>query len=261
MSRLLKVLSFALVVVALGAFAASCGNGNAQYRVVNAIPNTTTFDSAGFAVYMNGAAVFSNVTFPGVFPNSNGKYQSVSNSSNTLALYTQSEAGQVGATPLISSALNLGGGTQYTIVLAGNSTASGATYPLAAQVITDPIPTATFPASGDAGVRIIDTSLTLGAVDVFDLPPSFTCDVSTPCPSNAKIASGLVYGANGSSGNINSGYQNVGLTNGQVAIWVTASGNGAEAILHGTYTLNALQNYTLVLADGGSPEQFVFMTP
>jgi len=248
MPRLLKVLCCALIVVAFGAFVASCGNSNAQYRVVNAIPNTTTFDANGFAVYVNGASVFTNVTFPGVFPNSNGKYQNVSNNSNTLDLYTQSEAGQVGATPLLSSALNLGGGTQYTIVLAGNSTASGATYPLAAHVMTDSIPTATFPASGDAGVRIIDASLNLGAVDIYDLPPGPVCDVSTPCPQNAKIASGLVY-----SGNINSSYQNVGLTNGQVVIWVTAAGNGADAIVHGTYTLNALQNYTLVLADGGNP--------
>ncbi len=253
MSRVLKVLSFALAVVAFGAFAASCGSGNAQYRVVNAIPNTTTFDTSGFAVYMNGASIFPDVMFTDAEPSSSGKYQSVSGGSTTLDLYTQSEAGQTGATPLINSALSLGGGTQYTVVLAGNSTAQGATYPLGAQVITDTNPT---PTSGDAGLRIIDTSLALGAVDIYAVPTGTAC-----CPSPTKIASGLVY-----PGNINSGYQNLGIPpNPSVTVWVTfANTTSVVTTTRNVLSLTAGQNYTYVLADangGGSPQQFVFLTP
>ncbi len=262
MSRVLKVLSFALAVFAFGAFAASCGSGNAQYRVVNAIPNTTQFfDPNGFAIYMNGTGIWSDVTFTITEPNSNGKYQSVSGGSDTLDVYKQAESGQTGATAVINSALSLGGGIQYTLVLTGNATSA---YPVAAQLITDNNPT---PTSGDAGVRIIDTSLVLGAVDIYVLPPGTVCDVTTPCPSSAKIASSLVFPANGGSGDINSGYQNVGIpANGSVVIWVTPAGNGADPIYHSTSccTFNAGQNYTLVFADangGGSPQQLVFLTP
>lgn len=256
MSRLLKVLSFALAVVAMGAFAASCGSSNAQYRVVNAIPNTTTFDPNGFAIYMNGASIWPNVCFTCVEPTSSGKYQSVSGGSDTLDVYKQAEAGQTGATPVISSSLSLGGSTQYTIVLAGNST----TIPLAVQLITDTNPT---PTSGDAGVRIIDASLSLptAGVDVYALPPGTACNVSSPCPSAGKIASGLVYPTSGGNGNINSGYQNVGLpAGGSVVFWVTSAGNAGGPIINRTLTLTAGQNYTLVLADqngGGSPPQFL----
>jgi Domain of unknown function (DUF4397) len=250
MSRLLKISSFALAVIALGALAASCGSGNAQYRVVNAIPNTTTFDANGFAVYMNGAAVFSDVCFTCVEPG--GKYQSVSGGSNTLAVYPQSEAGQTGATPDINSTLSLGGSTQYTVVLAGN----GSTVPLAAQVITDTNPT---PTSGDAEIRIIDASLILPSVDVWVLPSSIT----TCCAQNppGQVASGLQYPAS-----VGGGYENVGIpTSGGLTAWVTAHQNGSALILKSSsYTLTAGQNYTLVLTDhsgGGSPPQFVFMTP
>ncbi|MFZ1917268.1 MAG: DUF4397 domain-containing protein [Terriglobales bacterium] len=250
MPRLLKVLCFALAVVAFGAFAASCGSHNAQYRVVNAIPNTTSFDANGFAVYMNGAAVFSDVCFTCVEPS--GKYQSVSGGSDTLDVYTQSEAGQTGATPEINSGLNLGGGTQYTIVMVGN----GNTVPLAAQVITDTNP---IPTSGDADVRIIDASLILPAVDVWVLPSS----INTCCAQNppGQVASGLQYPTS-----VGGGYQNVGIpTSGGLTAWVTVHGNDGALILKSiSYTLNAGQNYTLVLTDavgGGSPPQFVFATP
>jgi Domain of unknown function (DUF4397) len=253
MSRLLKVLCFALAVVAMGAFAASCGSSKAQYRVVNAIPNTTTFDAQGFAVYMNGTGVLTNFAFKST-SSSGGKYLSVSGGSDTLDVYPQSQAGQTGATAVINSALNLHGGTQYTVILAGNSTASGATYPLVAQVITDNNPT---PTSGDAGLRIIDTSLVLGAVDIYAVPTGTAC-----CPSATKIASGLVY-----PGNINSDYLNLGIpTNPSVTIWVTFANTTSiisttNNVLSG---INAGQNYTFVLVDntgGGSPQQFVFLTP
>jgi hypothetical protein len=263
MSGLLKVLCFALAVVALGAFAASCGSSNAQYRVVNAIPNTTTFDAQGFAVYMNGASIWSNVAFTNTEPTSSGKYQSVSGGSDTLDVYPQSEAGQTGATPDISSALNLGGGTQYTVVLAGNSTATGATYPLAAHVITDANPT---PTSGDAGLRILAASLILPSVDIYVLPSSATTCCAQYQNTSAEIATGLQYPQSAGTGNIDSNYQNVGIpTGGGLTVWVTAHGNATALILKSSsYSLNAGQNYTLVLTDasgGGSPPQFIFLTP
>jgi len=260
MSSLLKILCSAFAVVVIGIFAASCGSGNAQYRVVNAIANTTQeFDPNGFAIYMNGGSIWTSVCFPCSEPSSNNKYQSVSGGSDTLEVFRNSDAGQTGAQPLVSSSLSLGGGTQYTVVLAGNSTATGATYPLAEQLITDnnPIPT-----SGDAGIRVIDASLNLPSVDIYVLPTGTAC---SPCPSAGKIASGLQYPQSAGTGNISSGYQNVGVpTNPTVVVWVTGAGNASDPIFNHSYTLTAGNNYTLVLADssgGTSPPQFVFLTP
>ncbi|MGB9235869.1 MAG: DUF4397 domain-containing protein [Terriglobales bacterium] len=260
MSGPFKVLSCAFAIVAIAILAASCGSGNAQYRVVNAIPNTTTFDPNGFAIYMNGTGLWTDVEFPATEPSSSGKYQSVSGGTDTIQVYPTSEAGQTGAVAVISSALNLGGGTQYTVVLAGNSTASGATYPLAAQLITDNNPT---PTSGDAGIRVIDASISLseqGSVDVLSLPTGDTC-----CAGATTIGSGLQYPQNTGTGNINTGYQNVGIpTNGSVTLWVTAHNNTADQIYHNSLTVTAGQNYTVVLVDsvgGASPPQFVDLEP
>jgi len=265
MSRVFKVLPFALAVIAFGILAASCGNGNAHYRVVNTVANTTSFNSGGFDITINGSVVWPGVPFPATEPTSTGKYQSASGGTDTLGVYQAGQGGQTGATPLFTSALNLSGGTDYTVVLGGNSTASGATYPLATQVISDLNPT---PTAGDAGVRIIDaspylTGLDPTGVDVFVLPPPPEGECCTE--GTGQVASALLYPQSGGSGNINSGYTNVGIpTSGSVWVWVTGHNNTLFEIYHNAYTLNVGQNYTLVLADaigGGYPPQFIFLTP
>ncbi|MGA9530047.1 MAG: DUF4397 domain-containing protein [Terriglobales bacterium] len=263
MSRLLTILTFALAVIAIGMLAASCGSGNAQYRVVNAIPNTAqNFNSNGFDMQMNGTTVWTSVGFGSTEPSPQNKYQNVSSGTDTLGVYLAGQAGQSGAVPVVSSALDLGGGTQYTVILAGNSDQSGATYPLVAHVITDSNPT---PTSGDVGIRILDASLalsSLGSVDVLSLPSGDQC-----CAGASTVASALQYPQNGGTGgNIDGGYQNIGIPpSGHLTLWVTAHGNTSDIIFNYTISsLSAGQNYTLVMADatgGGSPPQFFFLTP
>jgi hypothetical protein len=258
MSRLLKVLSFALAVIAIGMLAASCGSGNAQYRVVNAIPNTSSI-STYFDIQMNGSTLNTGgMTFEATFPGPQNRYQSVSSGADTLGVFEAGQAGQSGAIPLISSALNLAGGTQYTVILSGNQTS---TYPLVAHVITDTNPT---PTSGDVGIRVLDASLSLasiGSVDVYALPSINTCCTL----GTGQVASGLQYPqSSGTGGSIDSGYQNIGLAS-NLTVWVTAHGNTSEILYHSTISsLTAGQNYTLVLVDtapGGSPPQTLFLTP
>ncbi|MFZ0479705.1 MAG: DUF4397 domain-containing protein [Terriglobales bacterium] len=260
MPRLFKILSFALAVVGIGMLAASCGSGNAQYRVVNAIPTTTTFNTNGFDIQMNGATIWTSVGFGSTEPSPTSKYQSVSGGNATLEVFDAGQAGVQGAVPLLNTALNLGGGKQYTVILGGNSNASGATYPLAAQVITDTNPT---PTSGDVGIRVLDASLALasiGSVDVYALPSTATCCT----PGTGQVGSGLQYPQSGGSGNIDGGYENIGLAP-SLTLWVTEHNNASDILFHSTISsLNAGQNYTLVLIDapgGGSPQQFLFLTP
>ncbi len=267
MSRFFTVLILASGVVACGIFAASCGNGNAQYRVVNAVPNTTTFDPSGFAIYINGDSIFSNFSYGETQPSSSGKYQSVGGGTDTLTVYPNSAAGQANA-QVIQSALNLGGGNQYTVVLTGNSSTSGATFPLAAQVISDPNPTQN---TGLTGIRIIDASLNLNSlssgfgVDVYVLPSSTT----TCCNGDGagKVGSAMLYPQNGGSGNVSTNYLNIGLpTNGSVRVWLTIANNPSGLIseynYNNVFTLNAQQNYTLVLVDPvSSIGPYLFLTP
>jgi hypothetical protein len=266
MARFFTVFIFAFGVIACGIFAASCGNGNAQYRIVNAVSNTTTFDPSGFAIYVNGDSIFSDLAYGETQPSASGKYQSVGGGTDTLTVYPNSAAGQANA-QVVQSALNLGGGNQYTVVLTGNSSTSGATFPLAAQVISDPNPTQT---TGLTGIRIIDASLNLdsisaGGVDVYVLPSSIT----TCCAGDgaARVGAAMLYPENGSSGNVSTSYLNIGLpTNGSVRVWLTIANNPSALIseynYNNVFTLNAEQNYTLVLVDPvGSIGPYLFLTP
>ena len=94
MPRAVKIVCFALAVAGLGLLAASCGNGNAQYRVVNAISDTSLLDPNGLAIYMNGGSVWANVPFPQTEPSSAGKYQNVQGGTDTLDVYKEAQAGR-----------------------------------------------------------------------------------------------------------------------------------------------------------------------
>ena len=150
MPRAVKIVCFALAVAGLGVLAASCGNGNAQYRVVNAISNTSTLDPSGLAIYMNGGSVFTSVTFGQTEPSSAGKYQNQQGGTDTIDVYQEKSAGAAGA-QIIEAALNLGGNTQNTVVLTGNQSTAPAVYKYVDNNTTLPI-------SGNALFRIINAS-------------------------------------------------------------------------------------------------------
>lgn len=149
MLRLFKVLSLLLVLIAIGVFIMSCGNGgNASVRVVNAIPQQA------LDIYINNDKLFTDVTFPTVNPPPTGgppqPYVSVPSGSDTIQAYDTGTT----TTNLITGAnsATLSGNTQYTMVLAGYLTGSPAP---SAFLISD---NNTEPGDGDLEIRIINAS-------------------------------------------------------------------------------------------------------
>jgi len=249
MSRLSKVLplALALAVVALAIFAASCNSGNGtQYRIVNAIANPQ------FAVdiYVGNAPpaspTYPDVGFESTEPSSG--YKSLS-SGSTLEVF------QTGTTtnPYFNGTPSLSGGSEYTLVLAGNSNLGGATYPFAVQAVPDTNPT---PTSGDVEFRILDASLSAPSVDIYIIPSESSC-----CTLGTQTASGLLYPPSTGGGNFSSGYQNVGLsTSGNLTVYVTNAGT-TQVISSQQFSGEAAgQIHTLVLVDqpgGGFPPQIL----
>lgn len=216
MLRAVRIFCFALAVAGLGVLAASCGNGNAAYRVVNAISNTSLLDQDGYlAVYINGSSVFGAVYFPDTYPSA--KYQNVGAGTDTIDVYGGSSAG-LGGDQLLSAALNLGGSTNYTVVLTGNEST-----PLAASKYTDDNNT-TLPLSGNALFRIINALPVSGVngVDVYVLAAP-----ETPQSPNApKLSSSALTFGNAIS------YTNVGLPpSNSLNIYVTPHGQTANSAM------------------------------
>jgi hypothetical protein len=154
MLRLVKILSLLLVLAAIGAFIMSCGNGgNAQVRVVNAIPNPAA-SSVGFDIYVNNDKLFPDVLFDAVNPSPTGAppqpYVSVPSGSATVQAYQSSTT----TTNLITGAntATFSGATQYTLVLAGYLTGSPSP---SAYLISD---NNTEPGDGELKIRIINAS-------------------------------------------------------------------------------------------------------
>jgi len=212
MLRAVKIVCFALAVAGLGILAASCGNGNAAYRVVNAISNTTLLDPDGYlAVYMNGSSVFPQVYFPDTYPS--GSYRHVGGGTDTIDVYGGSSVG-VGGHLLFSSSQDLSGSTNYTVVLSGNQST-----PPAVRSYTDDN-TTTLPLSGNALFRVINASAVTGAngVDVYILPPGTT--PTNPPTAPVFNSSALTY-----LNNDFTPYTNVGLPSGNsLNVYVTPHG-------------------------------------
>lgn len=260
MSRLLKVLFCSLAVVAIGIFIASCGSGNTEYRFVNAIAYPTGPQYA-LDIYVNSSPTsstgtvtptFGDVGFGSTEPSSG--YTKVSSGTDALLVFQTTQT----SNPYISSPLNLASDSQYTIVLAGNSNASGATYPYAAQVINDTNPPT--PASGEVEFRVLDASLSTGSVDVYISP------TEAGFQAVGKVATGLSYPTKNNVGSFSSGYQNVGIsTSGNLTAYVCSPSGSTNVIAtSSTYAVTAGQLHTLVLVDqpgGTSPPQFLYLTP
>jgi Domain of unknown function (DUF4397) len=178
MPRSVKVVCFAVAIVGIAAFAASCGSSNADFRVFNAIATSPSNPvGSAFDVWVNGSEAFPNLQFGGTQPNTG--YKSIAAGSDTLELF------QTGTTtnPYINSPLNLGGSNTYTVVLAGTSTTStnGQSNGYATWVKQD---TTTAPTTGNVNIRIINAAFNASATvgssgfDIYILPPGTT--PSTP---------------------------------------------------------------------------------
>jgi len=187
MSRLFKVLGFALTVVTLGIvsiLAASCGSSGTQYRVFNAMSNPNP-NPPNFDVTINGAIVTpaGGLAFQAVQPSSG--YSGVGSGNATVAVYVAGQAGTAGAQPLVSSSVSMSGSNQYTLVLMGNAPSGGLT-PWVVQAFQD---NNTLPANGDIEIRVINAAPSLpGAVNIYIVPPPGSIVDATP------TFTGLAYG-------------------------------------------------------------------
>lgn len=153
MMRLFKVLALLSVLVAIGALIMSCGNGgNAQVRVVNAIPDQS--QPAGFDIYVNNTKFFPGVAsgtiYPSFTPAPPQPYVSIPSGSDSIQVYDSGTT----TTNILTGAntATFGGSTQYTLLLAGYLTGSPSP---AAYLITD---NNTVPNSGDLEIRVINAS-------------------------------------------------------------------------------------------------------
>jgi Domain of unknown function (DUF4397) len=206
MPRLVEVLSFAVAIVGIAAFAASCGSNSGQFRVFNAIASSPDNPiGSAFDIWINGGLVFSNAQFESTQPNTG--YKSITSGSDTLELF------QTGTTtnPYINSPLNLAAEIAYTVVLTGNSTTN-----FAAHVFTD---TNTVPTSGNANFRIIDASLNAvgtSGVDIYILPPGTTPNT----PGTTPVVTGLTFG--------NASPYNGVSTGGSLTVYVTVKGSRTQ---------------------------------
>jgi Domain of unknown function (DUF4397) len=246
MPRLFKVVLFGLATISLGVLSASCGSGNSQYRIFNAIANP----NEPIDIYINGTTtpVYSSVSFASTEPSTG--YASISASSTNMEVF---QAGQQ-VSPWINSALNLSGnnqGNQYTVVLTGNSNTTGVGVAFAAQVFQDTNPTVT---SGDVEFRIINASISAPSkIDIYIIPTEVPC-----CPGSPAV-SGLSYGSS-------SGYVNVGLsTSGNLSAYMTFSQTKTQ--IGSPFADSGVQTgsiHTLIIADqpGGTfpPQMFSLAT-
>jgi hypothetical protein len=223
MSRLLKALSLALALIALGVFAASCGSSSAQLRVVQAISDSPV----NLDIDLNGKSTFTNVGFESIQPSTG--YQKVSTGSDPIEVFNTGTTTDV----IASTNLNLGGGSQYTVVLQGYVTAgAGTANAPAAVLLTD---NNAAPSSGNVEFRIINSSPASpsGSVDVYIVPPG--TDITQVTPQ----VSGLAYGQG-------SGYQSLAAATYELV--VTPQGNTTRYVDQ-NYSLTAGQIRSFVLVD------------
>ncbi|MGD0508576.1 MAG: DUF4397 domain-containing protein [Terriglobales bacterium] len=159
MFRWLKALLVTLTLAALSLFATSCGSGgNAQVRVVNAIPD----NNESLDVDINGTKDFTSVLFDTVNPTplsaGPAQYATVPPGSDTIEAFT---AGQTSDPVVNAASARLSASTQYTVLLGGFPGSSPQAY-----VIPD---NNTATATGKVNVRIIDGSAVAGSngIDVY----------------------------------------------------------------------------------------------
>jgi Domain of unknown function (DUF4397) len=179
MPRWLRMLLLTLAVAALSIFISSCGsNGQAQVRVLNAIPNGDEVD-----IDVNGSKDFSQLSFGDFAPAPQPAYTSVPSGSVTFEAFLTGTS--TSAPP--ESTFSLSSSTQYTVILTGFNNVDQGTNAATAVPFTD---NNTSPASGDLEFRIINASPSSpgGLVDVYIEPSPFNGDLSGVSPTITGLA-------------------------------------------------------------------------
>lgn len=145
---------------------AGCGGGgNANIRLVNAVPSQPSLDML----------IDSNNVASGVGYGTASGYSSVGSGSRHLQVEVS------GTTTVINDqTVSLGGGSNNTVL----DTASGAT------VLTD---NNSAPPSGDVNIRAINASATLGTADIYIVPSNADISGINPTASNVAFESATSY--------------------------------------------------------------------
>jgi Domain of unknown function (DUF4397) len=204
-----------LLTVAALLVAAGCGGGSDQgkIRVMNASPNETGLD-----VLVDGKSVATGIAY-----GNNSDYIAVDSGSR----HVQIEASGT-TTILIDQNVSVASSGETT-VLATNLAAD-----ISALVLIDD---ATAPATGDASLRVVNASPTLGSVDVYVVAPGADLVASTPVIRNLAF-------------NAATDYQT--LTAGSFEVVMTAPGTTIPLLDTGALNLTTGQNRTVVSMDGVS---------
>ncbi len=256
MFRWYKALSLSLTLVALSIVITGCGSNQAQVRVVNALINGS--GPLYLDVYVNGTDVFQNVLngTASPTPTTSAQYSSVPTGSNdTIQAYPHgSTTGSIFLPNGVSETLL--GSTQYTMLLAGDTSGSGQYGPGVYLFKDDNTSPNTVLNENNVELRVIDGSLNT-PTDGFDV-----CIFPTiqPQPTSVQI-SGLKLGKT-------SNYQTFIYETGYT-VWVTGpSPSGSfcpgTPLVSGTFSQTPGQITTLVITDepdgSGVYPAFLMMT-
>jgi hypothetical protein len=187
MRRFLKTLPVALSLLALAAvsiFAISCSSNNSvQARLVNAIYNTSSY-GGGLDVEVNGTKDFTAIAFPSA---SGSTYKPLPAGNDTFLGLQENSSTQV-----FQNNATLSGGTQYTLVAAGQSQGQQGTV-----VFSSFADNNTAPAAGYVNFRIINASDAESAVDVYIEQTPFTGSIGSQNGNPPQISN---LGQNAASG-------------------------------------------------------------
>jgi len=145
------------------------GGGQAQLRVLNASPNIGAVD-----VLVDGATVASGIGYETAT-----SYISVKTGSRHLQIEPTGST-----TVAIDTTLNLAGSSQTTVI-ALNFAAS-----ISPVVLTD---STTAPTSGDAQIRVVNASPSMGSVDVYIVAPGTDLTTTTPVAQSLAFQSATSY--------------------------------------------------------------------
>lgn len=246
---LLKTVSVVLAMATLILITTSCtSTGSTAMRVVNTISNN---QSIQLDAYVNGSLVNSSpLSFGQVYPGSATpvKYQGIPSGNDTIGIYDSPQTDPP-TNPIYTTAtpLSIGGGDQYTLILAGSINDLAA--PPTTFLFRDAPPTAT---TGNVYFRVIDASVFLnqvypGGLDVYIVP-------GAPGVGGSPQISALTYGTTGSG----SSYLDIPFTSAQTeyTLYVTPHGNTTETLITQSYTVGNQQISTLIIYDTSTGNYF-----
>ncbi len=210
-TRIFAVLFTLAVILAIS----SCGGGgaNTQIRVLQASPNELNLN-----VLLDNNVIYSNLAYA-----SNTGYLGVPAGSHTFQLEQTANP-----TPFLSQSVDFGDSTETTIILS-NFAANPA-----AEVYTD---SNIAPSSGEFSLRVINSSPTMGAADVYIVPAGTSLGGTSPSISSLNFEQASQY---------------LSFAAGAYEIYLTVPNSKSVYIDTGQISFSSGQNRTIVALNSSS---------